>query len=64
MTVYDLTKDEIDELKTALFYEQDADEIFDGIEYYFQIPDDFIYQHYEGVTFVKGDFFCNTGLPF
>lgn len=64
MTVYDLTKEELEELKTALFYEQDEIEVFQGIQYPSEIPDDFVYQHYDGVTFVKDDFFCNTGLPF
>ena len=59
MKVYDLTQDEIDELKTALFYERDADEIFEGLQYPCEIPNDFVYQHYEDVTFAKDDFFCN-----
>lgn len=61
-TVRELTQDELNELKTALFYEQDASEIFDNdIQYPEQIPNEFVYRHYDDVFFVNDDFFCNTG---
>lgn len=60
-TVYDLTEEEMLELKYAYFdqlqYTDDAD--------YFrmpeEIPDEIILNHYEGVVFSDDDFFCNEG---
>lgn len=58
-TVYDLTRDELYELKAvyydALQYTDDAERFL----YYDEIPDDVIFSHYDGVAFVDDDFFCN-----
>ena len=58
-TVYDLTKEEMNELKESLFWEEGSDEILDGINFPWEIPDSLIYSHYDGIVFVDEDFFCN-----
>ena len=64
-TVQDLTQDELNELKTALFYDPETIDILpNNIAFPEQIPNDIIYNHYEGITFVNDDFFCNVHLPF
>lgn len=60
-TVYDLTRDELDELKDALFWSDETDEeILDGIEYPWEIPDDVVLHHFEGISFVEEDFSCGV----
>ena len=71
-TVYDLTRDELDELKESYFYQlrDNDDEVLwalnnpnsqdiDGITAPDQIPDSVIFEHYAGISFVDDDFFCN-----
>jgi len=58
MTVYELNSDELEELREAYFYQlQDLGE--EDFESPFEIPMDNTIAHYEGITFVKEDFFCN-----
>jgi hypothetical protein len=78
MTVYDLTRDQLDELKESLFYQflDDDDEqpfaIIDPIlkkiapdllnaDFPDEIPDNVIFQVYDGINFVNDDFFCTFG---
>lgn len=64
-TVYDLTLDELSELKTAYFYNPENDDtIPDYICFPEAIPNDIIYNNYDGIIFTTDDFFCNTHLPF
>lgn len=64
-TIYDLTPDELNELKTAYFYNPENDDIIpDDIYFPEQIPDDIIYTYYDDITFTDDDFFCNIHLPF
>jgi hypothetical protein len=59
-TVYDLTREELDELKDALFWSDETDEeILEGIDYSWQIPDEAVLRHFDGISFVDEDFFCN-----
>lgn len=59
-TVYDLNREELNELKDSMFWADDADEeILNGINYYWEIPDEVIYNHYNGISFVDEDFMCN-----
>lgn len=63
MTVYDLNRDQLDELKNALFWSDDpetAEILGDDIATPEQIPDDIIFQHYAGIDFVNDDFFCSV----
>lgn len=57
-TVYDLSADEFSELKSNYFWElMDTGEC--DVDWPDDIPDDVIYAHYEGISFVDDDFFCN-----
>lgn len=59
-TVYDLDKEELNELKDSMFWADDVDEeILNGINYYWEIPDEVIYNYYNGISFVDEDFMCN-----
>lgn len=63
-SVHELSKDQLSELKTAYFYNDDP-EICEnltaaGIEYPEQIPDDIIFQKYRFTYFVDDDFSCTA----
>lgn len=53
-TVKELSREELDELKET--YAEQEDSIFRGA---WEVPDDVILNHYEGIMFVDEDFFCN-----
>ena len=61
MTVTELSLDELQELRETYFYQLlDTDpEVLGDITEADQISDDDIFNHYEGTSFVKEDFFCN-----
>ena len=64
-TVYELTAEELDELRSNMFWSDEMDEdILGDIDCYSDIPDSAVFAHYDGISFVEDDFFCNTGLPF
>jgi hypothetical protein len=54
--VTELNKDELDQLKWNYFYDEDIDHKYD---YPHEIPDFLIFAHYEHISFVEEDFFCN-----
>ena len=57
--VFDLTKDELEELRDSYYWQlvdTGEDEGIDGPE---DIPDDVLFDHYAGISFVEEDFFCN-----
>lgn len=59
-TVYDLTQEELNELKAAYFFADDIDdEILGDISSLEDIPNDFILNYYNGISFTDDDFFCN-----
>lgn len=59
MSVYELTRDQLDELKTAYFYQYEVQDILsEDIIYPEQIPDEVIFNHYDGIMFVDEDFYC------
>lgn len=61
-TVKELTREELNELKSNYFYshlDDDNSNQCDGYDAPWDIPDEIIFEHYEGITFVKEDFFCN-----
>ena len=67
-TVYDLNRAEIEELKDAYFWSDESDEeILGDISAPWEIPDEVIYEHFSGISFVDEDFFCNcndyAGFP-
>ena len=57
MNVYELSQDQLDFLKWAYFYDNDAQAaIPENITEPYDIPNDIIYQHYSGIEFVEEDF--------
>lgn len=61
-TVYELTDEEIAELKSNYYFElvDSGEDVELGIDGSDEIPDDLIYEHYDGISFVEDDFFCNA----
>ena len=60
MTVKDLSRNQLDELKQAYaiqLSETEGEEITDSAE----IPDEVIFNHYDEVIFTNDDFFCSCG---
>lgn len=60
-TVQNLTRDELDELKETYFWQlmDENPEILGDITSAAEIPDNVIFEHYDGICFVDDDFFCN-----
>ena len=59
-TVYDLNRAELEELKDSFFWSDEVDdEILEGYSCPYEIPDDIIYSHFDGIGFVDEDFICN-----
>ena len=60
-TVYDLSDDEIAELKDSFFWQDETQDVLEGAYTSSdQIPNDIIFEHYGMVRFVDEDFFCNA----
>ena len=61
MTVYELNRDQIDELKDAYFWSDDTTEVLEqsNINHPWEIPNEVIYHEYEGICFVPDDFCCS-----
>lgn len=60
-TVYDLSDDEIAELKDSFFWQDETQDVLEGVYTSSdQIPNDIIFEHYDMVCFVDEDFFCNV----
>lgn len=65
MSVYDLSREQLDELKAAYFWNPDTQETIyggDGLPVLFpgDIPDDVIFREYDGSSVVPDDFFCTA----
>ena len=70
MHVTELTHEEISELKESLYwayanedsmlYDPNAEKLLAGIEDPNEIPNEMIYEYFDGISFVEEDFFCNT----
>ena len=60
-TVKELTREELNELKASYLTKLKEDEfqIYQDYVNAENIPDEIIFEEYEGITFVKEDFFCN-----
>lgn len=54
MDVRELNEEQLDELKWTYFYDMESWEY----EYPWDIPDDVIFNHYDGIDFVDDDFSC------
>ena len=65
MTVYELNREQLDELKSAFFWGEETAHIpkFDHLGrpalFPGDIPDHVILEHYNGIDFVPDDFSCN-----
>ena len=64
MTVRELSRDQLNELKQA--YAARLAETGEEINYgelveAIEIPDDVIFNHYDGILFTDDDFFCSCG---
>lgn len=57
-TVYDLNRKQINELKDCIFYStlDEDEEILEGINYPWEIPDDVVFYHYSEICFTDDDF--------
>lgn len=59
-SVYELTQDELDELKVELFNDPEFDEVSDGeVDCPEDIPNDWVLSHWADTNFTEDDFFCN-----
>lgn len=59
-TVYELNHEELEELKESFFHQEETQDIIeDSIICSSMVPDEIIFNHYEGISFVSDDFFCN-----
>lgn len=56
MYVQELNAAQLDCLRWAMFYEDGSDEILQEIETPYDITDEMIFDHYDGVYFVEDDF--------
>ena len=56
--VTELNKSELDQLKWTYFYDEDITPKYQ-YDYPHQISDEVIFAHYEHISFVDDDFFCN-----
>lgn len=65
LMVQDLNREQLDELKTAYFWQDETQDILpDDITFPEQIPDDIILEHYDGVCFEPDDFCCTAGQDY
>ena len=61
MTVKELTRDQLNELKSAFFWQEETMHLvpancWDETD----IPDELIFEHYANICFVDDDFFCSA----
>lgn len=63
LTVYDLSREQLEELKAAYFWDDDTQDILpDDIIYPEQIPDGIIFDHYAEICFSPDDFSCSCAF--
>ena len=58
-TVQELSDDCLMYLKFSMFYDPEFEDVTDEevhINYYWQIPNEWVYAHYDGIQFVQDDF--------
>lgn len=61
MTVYDLNRDQINELKASYAEQLGKDGISWGeLSQAHEIPDEIILHHYQDIHFTDDDFFCTS----
>ena len=57
--VRDLNQDELEELRRSYYWQLVDTGEDEGIEWVDDIPDAVLFDHYDGISFVEEDFFCN-----
>jgi len=63
MTIYDLTKEQFEELRESYFWLEDTQDIIEEAGYTCaeEIPDYVIFREYEDCIFSNDDFWCTFG---
>lgn len=56
MYVQELNTAQLDLLRWSMFYEDGSDEVLQGIKTPYDITDEMVFNHYDGVYFVEDDF--------
>ncbi len=57
LMVQDLTREQLDSLKFAFFWQDETQDIIDGeFSSPYEIPDEIIFEHYDGICFSEDDF--------
>lgn len=56
MYVQELNTAQLDILRWSMFYEDGSDEVLQGIETSYDITDEMVFNHYDGIYFVEDDF--------
>ena len=60
-TVYACTADQLDELRSTLFWAEDTDPaLLEGILFPDDVPNWLVYQQFAGALFTDSDFFCTA----
>ncbi|MBO7452621.1 MAG: hypothetical protein J6U54_20010 [Clostridiales bacterium] len=57
-TIYELTRDEFEELKVIMLFD-DAEEFYETID---EITDESVYAKFGSLLFTKNDFSCNYAI--
>lgn len=64
MNVYELSRDQLDELKSAYFWSENPGPMFDALGrpclFPGDIPDNVIFREYDGISFTDDDFCCTA----
>lgn len=60
-TVYDLNEEELNELRETYYYQlfECDEDVLEDYDCASDIPNEVIYNHYDGICFVEDDFWCN-----
>ena len=66
MTVQELTRDQLTELKQRMIDDEICEKEGRGASYgelaeAESVPDEKVFEHYAGIEFVEDDFFCTAG---
>ena len=60
-TVYACTPDQLDELRSTLFWAEDTDPaLLEGIHFPADVPNWLVYQQFAGTLFTDSDFLCTA----
>ena len=61
MTVKELSREQLNELKSAFFWQEETMHLVpENVWHEEDIPDETIFEYYTGTEFVEDDFFCSA----